>query len=80
MKLSQTFLTILLPCALCLTLYNASTQNARINEVNGKDIKDVNDMQIQRVKTVTREVPARGASFTYNFPAHSFTQIIMKLE
>jgi hypothetical protein len=37
-------------------------------------------MQNQRVKTVTSEIPVKGTTFTYAFPAHSFTQIIVKLE
>lgn len=60
--------------------FGSFSGKARISEVNGNDIKDVNDLQSQRVKTVTREIPVKGVTFTYAFPAHSFTQIAVKLE
>ncbi|MCX6226054.1 MAG: alpha-N-arabinofuranosidase, partial [Bacteroidia bacterium] len=63
-----------------LSQYGSFSGKARISEVNGKDIKDSNDFQNQRVKTVTKEFPVKGTTFTYAFPAHSFTQIILKLE
>jgi alpha-N-arabinofuranosidase len=56
------------------------TGKATVHEVNGKDIKDVNDMQVQRVKPVQKEIPVKGNTLTYSFPAHSFTQILMHVE
>ena len=45
-----------------------------VYEVNGPDIKTVNDFGAEPVKTVKKaNVNASGTSFTYSFPAHSFT-------
>ena len=63
-----------------LSQFGGFSGKARISEVNGKDIKDVNDFQNQRVKTAVKEFPVKGTTFTYSFPAHSFTQIIVKIE
>ncbi len=63
-----------------LSQFGSFSGKARISEVNGKDLKDVNDMQSQRVKTVAKEISVNGTTFTYAFPAHSFTQILIKLE
>ncbi|MCX6224174.1 MAG: alpha-N-arabinofuranosidase, partial [Bacteroidia bacterium] len=63
-----------------LSQYGSFSGKARISEVNGQDIKDVNDMQNQRVKIVAKEIPVKGTTFTYAFPAHSYTQIVVKIE
>ncbi|NJD11411.1 MAG: alpha-N-arabinofuranosidase [Gemmatimonadetes bacterium] len=49
-------------------------------EVNGPDIKARNDFGSEPVKTVEKgALNASGKSFTYTFPAHSFTMIKGKL-
>lgn len=53
---------------------------ARIHEVNGIDIKDINDLTNQKVRTISRELAASGNKLTVAFPAHSFTQIIVPLQ
>jgi len=46
----------------------------RVYEVNGTDIKTMNDFGSEPVKTVQKEnVRVRGDRFTYTFPPHSFT-------
>ena len=46
----------------------------RVYEVNGPDIKTMNDFGSEPVKTVQKEnVRVRGDRFTYTFPPHSFT-------
>jgi alpha-N-arabinofuranosidase len=45
-------------------------------EVNGPDIKAVNDFDQERVTTQRRDdVAASGEQFTYTFPPHSFTML-----
>jgi alpha-N-arabinofuranosidase len=45
-------------------------------EVNGSDIKARNDFGSEQVKTVEKPaVNASGTSFSYTFPAHSFTML-----
>ena len=45
-----------------------------VYEVNGPDIKTVNDFGSEPVKTVKKaDVNASGTSFAYSFPPHSFT-------
>ncbi len=48
----------------------------KVFEVNGPDIKAMNDFGKETVKTVQKsDVNASGESFTYSFPPHSFTLI-----
>ncbi|HER09883.1 MAG TPA: alpha-N-arabinofuranosidase, partial [Bacteroides sp.] len=50
------------------------TGNFRVYEVNGPDIKTMNDFGSEPVKTVKKEdIRARGEKITYTFPPHSFT-------
>ena len=45
-----------------------------VYEVNGPDVKTVNDFGQERIKTVKKpNVSASGTNVTYAFPAHSFT-------
>ena len=47
-----------------------------VYEVNGPDIKTMNDFGKEPVKTVRKEdVKAKGETVTYAFPPHSFTMI-----
>jgi len=46
----------------------------KVYEVNGPDIKAMNDFGAEPVKTVTKpDVSASGERFSYSFPPHSFT-------
>ncbi len=50
-------------------------------EVNGPDIKSVNDFGVENVKTVSKpDLKARGNTVTYSFPAHSLTMIQGKIK
>jgi len=46
----------------------------KVYEVNGPDIKAVNDFGKETVKTIQKtDINASGRSFHYSFPPHSFT-------
>jgi len=53
---------------------------ATIYQVNSANITDENSVDEQKVKTETKEIPAKENGFTYSFPAHSFTMIKVKLD
>ncbi len=63
-----------------LSQFGQFSGKATIYEVNGKDIKDKNSPEKQLVKTTSRELNVKGDLFTYSFPAHSYTMIIVPLE
>ena len=46
-----------------------------VSEVNGPDIKAMNDFGKTLVKTNTSTVAASGNAMTYSFPPHSYTQL-----
>ena len=48
-------------------------------EVNGPDIKSMNDFDSEVVKTTEKNIKVKGDSFTYIFPAHSFTMLKGKI-
>lgn len=50
-----------------------------VMEVNGPDIKAENDFNITRVKATQKSTAARGKTFQYSFPAHSYTMLQVKL-
>ncbi len=52
---------------------------AEIYQVNSKDIKDQNSAAKLLVKTNKGKQNVKGANFTYSFPAHSYTMIIIPL-
>ncbi|MFC1651136.1 alpha-N-arabinofuranosidase [Candidatus Latescibacterota bacterium] len=49
-------------------------------EVNGEDVKIKNSKDALNVETVEKEFRAGGESFTYTFPAHSYTMLKLKLD
>jgi len=50
-------------------------------EVNGSDVKTVNDFGVENVKTVSKPaLKAKGNTVTYSFPAHSLTMIKGKVK
>ncbi len=52
------------------------TGNFKVFEVNGPDIKSMNDFGIEEVKTVSKpDIKATGDIITYSFPPHSFTMM-----
>jgi len=53
----------------------------KIYEINGPDIKAMNDFGQENIKTQTKsELKVKGSSFKYTFPAHSFTLLKGKIE
>ena len=53
----------------------------QVVEVNGPTVKAQNDFGKTEVKTVTKNaVKAKGNVLTYNFPAHSLTQLKAKIK
>ena len=48
-------------------------------EVNSSGLQDENNDQVQKVRTAVKEITA-GDTFNYTFPAHSFTQIKIKIK
>lgn len=60
--------------------FGSLIEKIKVAEVNSKNIYDENTVTEQKVKTETRFVPIKGNSFTYSFPAHSFTQILIKIK
>jgi alpha-N-arabinofuranosidase len=51
----------------------------QVFEVNGPDIKAENDFDKTLVRTVERTATAQEKTLSYQFPAHSFTTLKMKL-
>jgi alpha-N-arabinofuranosidase len=53
----------------------------KVFEVNGPDIKAENDFGKETVKTMQKpDISAKGASFNYSFPPHSFTLLKGKIK
>lgn len=50
-----------------------------VSEVNSTSLTDENSEREQKVKVATREINVSAGGFTYSFPAHSFTQIRVKI-
>ncbi len=46
----------------------------KVSEINGSDVKIMNDFGAENVKTIAKpDLKVKGSSFTYSFPAHSIT-------
>jgi alpha-N-arabinofuranosidase len=52
---------------------------AKVYEVNGKDLKDENSATRRLVESKSKDMAAKGNTFSYTFPAHSFTMIRIPL-
>ncbi len=52
---------------------------ATVSEVNSTSLTDENNEREQKVKAISREISVSSDGFTYSFPAHSFTQIRVKI-
>ena len=63
-----------------ISQYGQFEGKATIYEVNGRDIKDHNSPEQQLVKTITKEMNVKGDKLIYNFPAHSYTMIVIPLK
>ncbi len=58
-------------------IFNGEIQ---IYEVNGPDIKSINDFGVSNIETIIKpSLKARGESFSYSFPPHSFTLLKVKI-
>ncbi|MEA3345749.1 MAG: alpha-L-arabinofuranosidase C-terminal domain-containing protein [Chloroflexota bacterium] len=55
----------------------APVSTAQAYEVNGPDLKTVNDFGSERIRVVQKEVVDAASAFSYTFPAHSVT--VLKL-
>ncbi|MCE5347213.1 MAG: alpha-N-arabinofuranosidase [Bacteroidales bacterium] len=53
---------------------------AFVYEVNGKSINSVNTKDEQNVGIKTEKIKLKGNTLSYEFPCHSFTQIVLKLK
>lgn len=62
-----------------ISQYGTFGGKATVYEVNGKDIKDANSKEKQLVKTKKSELNVKSDQFTYSFPAHSYTMVIIPL-
>jgi len=51
---------------------------ATATEINSASLTDENSVNEQKVKPVERSLSIKGNTFNYTFPAHSFTQLIIK--
>ena len=49
-------------------------------EVYSAGLKDENSVNEQKVKTKEKSFPIGGKSFTYTFPPHSFTQLVIQVK
>ena len=49
-------------------------------EINSAALKDENSVDLQKVKTVEKAFAVPAKNFSYTFPAHSFTQLIVKVK
>jgi len=50
--------------------------SVKVFEINGPDIKAMNDFETENVKTVVKpDLKAKANSITYSFPAHSLTML-----
>ncbi len=59
--------------------YGKFAGKANVSEVNSGDLKDENTVDAQKVKVAEKQAETKPDQFTYTFPAHSFTQIRVKL-
>jgi alpha-N-arabinofuranosidase len=52
--------------------------SATVTEVNSASLTDENSVNEQKVRPVERSIAVKGNTISYTFPAHSFTQLIIK--
>lgn len=59
--------------------YGKLDKKATVYEVNSAGLMDENTVTTQQVHTAEKQLNINGDNFTYTFPAHSFTQIKIKI-
>jgi alpha-L-arabinofuranosidase len=55
-------------------------KDAEVFTVNAAALTDENSITEQKVKTTEKKISIAGNTFSYNFPAHSFTMIKLKIK
>lgn len=60
--------------------FGTLANKATAYEVNGSHLKEENSATQQKVKAVARSFDAGGRQFTYTFPPHSFTQLVLSIK
>jgi alpha-L-arabinofuranosidase len=60
--------------------YGTADKKGIAYEVNAANLKDENSVKEEKVKTMERSFTIPGKNFTYTFPAHSFTQLLIKVK
>ncbi|HBK88309.1 MAG TPA: alpha-L-arabinofuranosidase C-terminal domain-containing protein [Cyclobacteriaceae bacterium] len=60
--------------------YGKLAGKMQVMEVNSTNLMDENNEQEQKVKSTSREMSVGGDTFTYTFPAHSFTQLKVNIK
>ena len=58
--------------------YGNLGNSANITEVNSTSIMDENSVNEQKVKPTEKTISVKGNTLSYNFPPHSFTQMVIK--
>jgi alpha-L-arabinofuranosidase len=56
------------------------TGRATIKEVNGASVTSTNTSSQEAVAIATKEIEFQGNKISYNFPAHSFTQMLIPIK
>jgi hypothetical protein len=57
-----------------------SQQPALIKEINAESVTAANTRTREAVAIASKEISFRGNTLNYRFPAHSFTQMLIKLK
>ena len=60
--------------------YGIADKKGMAYEVNSANLKDENSVNDEKVKIVEKSFSTQGKNFTYTFPAHSFTQLLIKVK
>ncbi|MCW3119838.1 MAG: alpha-N-arabinofuranosidase [Chitinophagaceae bacterium] len=60
--------------------YGIPDKRGTAYEINSPGLKDENSVNEQKVKTKEKLFAIAGKSFMYTFPAHSFTQLMIKIK
>ena len=63
-----------------ISQYGEFAKKAIVYEVNGQDIKTENSAGANNVQISKKEIKSGSDSFTYRFPAHSFTMLKLNMK
>jgi alpha-L-arabinofuranosidase len=58
----------------------AFTGSATINEINAEAVNSTNTRTREAVAISTKEIQFQGNTISYDFPAHSFTQMLITIK